>query len=338
MGTQDWNDAFDRTGIAGKGESVWLGMGLCVGLNLLKELAAFMEDHETVEECKTRHAAMKELINHYGWVGDRYVYAYNDKGEPIGSPVNKEGSCQLNAQTWAILAGLPDDEQKEHILNHIDHTLDTPYGPTLFTEPYTTYNGDIGRITAFAPGTKENAAVFIHGGAFKIVMDYMIGRPDEAYRTLRQLMPNAPDKDIDKYMAEPYVFPEYVIGPGNPRYGEGAFTWLTGSADWVFIAIAQYMMGAIPTFEGLKIDPSLPSGWKEARLLRKFRGTRYDIRISNPEGVNKGVLEIKVDGHQLDGDILPEFRDRIAHIVEVRMGDVKAGDLTKERVGNESVV
>ncbi len=323
MGTQDWNDAFDRTGIGGKGESVWLGMGLCVGLNLLRELAELIGDKDTVRECRARYEAMKSLINQYAWAGDRYVYAFNDKGEPIGSPVNREGSCQLNSQTWAVLAGIPNGDQTPKVLQHIDKTLDTPYGPALFAPPYTEYNADIGRITAFAPGTKENAAVFIHGGAFKLMMDYAIGRADDAYRTVKQLLPNAPDKDMEVYRTEPYVFPEYVIGPGNPRYGEGSFTWLTGSADWFFIAVTQHMLGARPEFDGLTIDPCLPSGWKQARIVRRFRGTRYDIRISNPEGVNRGVREIRLDGQPMKGSVLPLFHDHGAHVVEVLMGKKK---------------
>lgn len=320
MGTQDWNDAFDRVGIGGKGESVWLGMGLCVGLNILKELAEYIGDKDTVRECETRYEAMKKLINRYAWAGDRYVYAFNDKGEPIGSPENEEGGCQLNSQTWAVLAGIPDGEQQAKILQHIDQTLDTPYGPALFAPPYTRYNPDIGRITAFAPGTKENAAVFIHGGAFKIVMDYLLGRAEEAYKTIRQILPNAPDKCIDVYRTEPYVFPEYVVGPGNPRYGEGAFTWLTGSADWFLVAVTQHLLGARPTFGGLTIDPCLPPSWNQARIVRRFRGTRYDIRISNPERVSRGVREIKVDGRLLEAAVLPLFHDHGVHVVEVLMG------------------
>jgi cellobiose phosphorylase len=133
-------------------------------------------------------------------------------------------------------------------------------------------------------------------------------------------MPNGPDKDIESYKTEPYVFPEYVIGPGNPRYGEGSFTWLTGSADWFFIAVTQNMLGVRPTFDGLMIDPCLPSGWKQARVVRRFRGTRYDIRISNPDCVHRGVQEIKVDGQLLKGTTLPLFHDHGVHVVEVLMG------------------
>ncbi|MBN1269569.1 MAG: hypothetical protein JXB04_08280 [Kiritimatiellae bacterium] len=320
MGTQDWNDAFDRTGIGGKGESVWLGMGLCVGLKRLQELAEYRDDKDTVRECQKRYRAMKDLINKYAWAGDRYVYAFNDKGEPIGSPFNEEGACQLNALTWAILADLPDKDQTAKILKHIDETLATPYGPALFAPPYTKYNGDIGRITAFAPGTKENAALFVHGAAFKIMADYDLGRAEEAYRTIRQILPNAPDKDITVYKAEPYVFPEYVIGPGNPRYGEGTFTWLTGSADWFFIAVLERMLGVRPTFEGLTVDPCVPEGWTRMRVVRRYRGARYDIRIENPDNVRHGVKEIQVDEKKIEGTLLPIFRDRRAHLIEVTMG------------------
>ncbi len=320
MGTQDWNDAFDRTGIGGKGESVWLGMGLCLGLKILEELAQCIGDDSTVRECRQRYSAMKALINQYAWAGDRYVYAFNDRGEPIGSPVNEEGGCQLNSQTWAVLAGIPDAEQLPKVLRHIDETLATPYGPALFAPPYTKYNGDIGRITAFAPGTKENAAVFIHGGAFKIMMDYSLGRAEEAYKTIREILPNSLEKDMDLYKTEPYVFPEYVIGPGNPRYGEGAFTWLTGSADWFFMAVIEKMFGVQPTVEGLRINPCLPAHWPEVRMARRFRGSRYDIRIFNPDRVSQGVKEIQVDGALIQGNLLPIFHDHSVHSVEIVMG------------------
>jgi cellobiose phosphorylase len=321
MGTQDWNDAFDRTGIGGKGESVWLGMGLCAGLKELEELAAFIGDEERVQECRRRYEDMKALINQYAWVGDRYVYAFNDRGEPIGSPVNDEGGCQLNALTWAILADIPNEEQVAELLKHVDTTLDTPYGPALFAPPYTRYNPDIGRITAFAPGTKENAAVFIHACVFKIMMDFRLGRTEAAYETMQRILPNNPERDIAQFKTEPYVFPEYVIGPGNPRYGEGAFSWLTGSADWFLVAVLEKLLGLKTTYQGLVIDPHLPMGWERVRVLRVFRGTRFDIRISNPGGQGQAVVAMTVDEkpHQPDQP-LPEFRDRRAHLVEVQMG------------------
>ena len=317
MGTQDWNDAFDRTGIGGKGESVWLGMGLCVALNNMKELASYLGDKKTVLECEKRYGRMKAIINKYAWDGKWYCYAFNDYGEPIGSRKNKEDRCQLNAQSWAILAGLPDKKQLASILEAIDKYLATPYGPVLFKPAYTKYNGRIGRITAFAPGTKENAAIFCHGGAFKTVADLKIGRAKKAYETFMQVLPCSDNKDIEVYKSEPYVYPEYVVGPGNPHYGEGAFTWLTGSADWFFIAATEWMLGIIPDFDGLKIDPCLPPQFKNYTVKRRFRGAIYDITVKNPKGRTKGTTEITVDGRRIPGNLIPPFKDKKTHRVKI---------------------
>ncbi len=320
MGTQDWNDAFDRTGIGGKGESIWLGMGLCVALKNLEELSTFLGEKSVAKDCRVRYEKMKTLLNKYAWDGDWYCYAYNDLGQPLGSKKNKEGSIQLNAQTWAIIAGLPDDVKLKKILKVIDQDLDTPYGPVLFTPPYTKYNHNIGRITAFAPGTKENGAIFCHGGAFKAFSDCALGRGDQAYDTIKKMLPASLDKDIELYKTEPYVFPEYIIGPGNRRYGEGAFSWLTGSVDWFFITITDKILGAQPDFAGLRIDPCLPKSWKDAKIFRTFRGACYEIRIKNRAGVNRGIQFIKVDGQKIESNLIPPHGDGKNHLVEVEMG------------------
>jgi cellobiose phosphorylase len=322
MGTQDWNDAFDMTGVRGKGESVWLGMGLCVALNNMKELAGYVNDKIEIKRCGKDYEHMKKLINKYAWDGGWYVYAFNDFGEPIGSRKNKESKIQLNSQTWAIMAGLPDCDQLDSMLKVIDNDLDTPYGPVLFTPCYTQYSDRIGRITAFAPGTKENAAIFSHGGAFKVVSDLHIGRAEEAYETFKDLLPMDSGKDIEIYKSEPYVLAEYLIGPGNPRCGEGAFTWLTGSSDWLYVAGTEHMLGIKPQVEGLLFDPCIPSEWKECKIKRVFRGAAFDIAILNPKGVNKGVKYITVNGKKQDSPLvkLAPGKGRDSINVEVIMG------------------
>jgi len=320
MGTQDWNDAFDRTGIGGKGESIWLGMGLCVALKNLEELSLFLGDKALAKDCQSRYEKMKALLNKYAWDGDWYRYAFNDLGVALGSKKNKEGRIQLNAQTWAIIAGLPDEPRLKKILKVIDHDLNTPYGPALFTPPYTKYDHNIGRITAFAPGTKENAAIFCHGGAFKAYADCALGRGDEAYDTIKKMLPASSDKDIDLYKTEPYVFPEYIVGPGNARYGEGAFSWLTGSVDWFFITITHNLLGVKPDFAGLRIDPCLPRAWKNIKINRSFRGANYEVRINNSSQVCKGVKSIRVDGKLIESNLIPPHSDGKNHLVEVEMG------------------
>ena len=163
-------------------------------------------------------------------------------------------------------------------------------------------------------------ALFCHGGAFKIYSDLKIGRSQQAYETLTKILPSSPNKDIEIFKSEPYVFAEYLVGPGNPRYGEGAFTWLTGSADWVFIAVTQEMLGVRPDYDGLRIDPCLPAEWDEVYVKRRFRGSTYEIKIKNPRKVTKGIKQIKVDGKIQSDNLIAPFKDGKTHAVEVVMG------------------
>jgi cellobiose phosphorylase len=321
MGSQDWNDAYDRVGIEGRGESIWLGMGLCFALKNLEELAAFKGDLHLAQEANQRYKKEKEIINRLAWDGNWYRYAYNDFGEPIGSKTNKEGAIQLNTQTWAIMAGIAEGERLTKVLKTIDEELDTPYGPVLFKPAYQKYDIRVGRICSFAPGTKENGAIFCHGGTFKVYADLHLHRGDKAYETMSHILPCAENKDIEIYKTEPYVFAEYLVGPENPKYGEGAHTWLTGSADWSLFCVLEGMLGVCPEFEGLKIDPCFPKKWKKAKMTRKFRGATYEIEISNPKGVEYGVKAITVDGQCLTGNIIPPHNDGRVHQVKVVMGN-----------------
>ena len=295
-------------------------MGLCFALKNLEELAAYKGDHELSADCRRRYEANKNLLNQLAWDGNWYCYATNDFGEPIGSQHNPEGSIQLNAQTWAIISGIAEGERLNKVLKTIDQELSTPYGSVLFKPAYSRYDSRIGRITAFAPGTKENAAMFCHGEAFKIYADIMLKRGDQAYASFKRLLPCADNKDIEIYKGEPYVFAEYLIGPDNNNCGEAAWTWLTGTADWTLFSAAEGILGVCPEFEGLKIDPCLPRHWKKARIKRKFRGADYAVEISNPEGVEHGVKEIKLDGQRLAGNIIPPHGDGQIHRVQVLMG------------------
>ncbi|MDX9702950.1 MAG: hypothetical protein RBU23_07895 [Candidatus Auribacterota bacterium] len=318
----DWNDAYDHVGIRLKGESIWLAFALARACNQVRELAEFLLDNEIAAEMKDKYEVLNDIINNVGWDGEWYLAAFNDFGKKMGSKENKEGKVPLNSQTWAILSGVVTENRLASILDKIDNYLDTPYGPALFAPAYTEFDETIGRVTAFAPGTKENAAVFSHACAFKIVADCVIGRADEAIETFTRLCPMAKAKqDHDKYKGEPYVWAEYVVGPSNKHnYGEGTFNWNTGTTPWMFIAATEWILGARRDFGGLRIDPCIPKSWKECSIKRPFRGAVYEIDIKNPKGVNKGVKEVIVDGVKLDGTLLKPHGDGKVHKVSVVMG------------------
>ena len=318
----DWNDAYDHVGLKGKGESIWLAMALCRACKQVGELADFIGDKKVAKEMQEKYDDLVKIINNVGWDGNWYIAAYNDEGMKIGSDVNKEGKVPLNSQTWAILSDVVPKNRLKRILDKIDKYLDTPYGPALFLPSYTFFNPGIGRVTAFAEGTKENAAVFSHACAFKIVSDCYIKRGDKAYETYRKLLPmNSVKQDHARYKVEPYVWAEYVIGPGSKyRFGEGAFTWNTGTAPWMFIAATEWMLGARRELKGLLIDPCIPRHWKKCSIRRPFRGAVYDINIKNPKGVQSGVKKITVDGKIYKSNLIKPYKDGKVHKVEVLMG------------------
>ncbi len=323
IGHADWNDAYDHVGVHGKGESVWLGMALVRACRQIEALAKFLGDRAVMEEMSQKADELTRIINAEGWDGSWYLAAFNDAGLKIGSHKNEEGKVPLNSQTWAILSGVVPPERLPSILEKIDRYLDTPYGPALFLPSYTAFNPGIGRVTAFCPGTKENAAVFSHACAFKVVADCTIKRGDQAYATFSKLLPMSKAKqDHNRYKVEPYVWAEYVIGPGEAyRFGEGAFTWNTGTTPWMYVAATEWILGARREFEGLLIDPCLPKHWKQATLRRPFRGAIYEIRIQNPQGVNSGVKEITVDGTKQTSNLIRPHQDGKVHRVEVLLGN-----------------
>lgn len=322
IGHADWNDAYDHVGVKGKGESVWLAMALARACRQLESLATFLKDSTVAEEMRGMYQELVKLVNAEGWDGQWYLAAYNDDGLKIGSDKNAEGKVPLNSQTWAILGEVVPSERLPKILDKIDHYLDTDYGPALFLPSYTHFNPAIGRVTAFAEGTKENAAVFSHACAFKVVADCFIKRGDKAYETFAKLMPMSPAKqDHERYKVEPYVWAEYVIGPGSHhRFGEGAFTWNTGTTPWMFIAATEWILGARREFGGLLVDPCLPKAWKSAWIRRPFRGAVYEISIQNPTGVSSGVARITVDGVAQDSPLIKPHGDGQVHRVEVVLG------------------
>ena len=319
IGHADWNDAIDAAGIKLKGESVWLAQALVRSLKIMAELAQLIGKPERSKEFLHKAQTMADRINNICWDGDWYVRGFTDGGSVYGSKTNKEGKIYINSQSWAILSDVANEERQKKILKAVDRYLDGPHGIALFYPAYSSWDEKLGRISMFAEGTKENAAVFCHAATYHIVAECMAGRGTKAYQGIKKLMPNA-QANYDLYKTEPYVYAEYLIGPEHPYlYGEGAFTWISGTAGWQFMAATEWLLGARRDYDGLRIDPCIPKKWKKARIKRPFRGAVYDITIHNPKGKEKGIKQIEVDGEPIDGNLIYPHSDGKIHHVKVIM-------------------
>jgi cellobiose phosphorylase len=320
IGHADWNDAIDAAGIRLKGQSVWLAQALVRSLNMLAELAQLSGRKEKAKNYSNKARIMSERINKVAWDGNWYARGITDSGLIYGSKENKQGKIFINTQAWALLSGIAGPDRQKKLVSAVKKYLDGPHGLALFYPAYSEFQPQLGRISMFSEGTKENAAVFAHAATFMIVGLLKAGFGNLAYSTLLKILPNT-QRDYDLYKTEPYATAEYLVGPEHPYlYGEGAFTWVTGSAGWSYMAITEWLLGVRREFAGLRIDPCVPSRWKSFFVRRPFRGAVYEIRFNNPKGVQRGIRRIYVDGRRIAGNLIRPYNDGKIHRVKVIMG------------------
>ncbi len=312
-GGGDWNDSFDGAGLMMKGESVWLSIAAVKSTNDFISLLKFLNKNDLIDQYTQKRNTMIKNINTHGRDTDHYIYGINDWGERVGSYDTPTGNIFLNPQTWAVLAGIADSN--DELLDLAERELRCPFGYVQQKPCYCEPDPHLGRISYFGKGFYENGSVYNHGVAFKIVADCVAGRGDHAYKTLKMLLPENPDNDYTQSGVEPYALCNMFFGPENTlKAGEAPMHWITGTGSWVFRAIIEYILGIQADFNGLLIEPHLPSHWQHAQITRMFRGDVYEISINRT-----GRKRITADGSELDGNIIPIFCDEKKHqiIVEI---------------------
>jgi cellobiose phosphorylase len=317
FGRGDWNDTLDYIGGKDGGESVWGGMFYVAMLNRFVELLRYLKAEEAAKDILGLRDNLNQAIEKSCWDGEWYIRAFGEGKRKIGSKDNTYGKIFINTQSWAVIAGLPDKKRLVQAVFSAKKMLDTKYGPKICAPAFREIDPKIGLITRCVWGKKENAAVFCHPAAWLIQAECMLGRGNAAFDYYKKLLPNRIDSDI--FVAEPYVYPQYITSDEHEAAGRASHSWQTGSAAWMYRISFDYILGIRPTYQGLMIDPVIPSNWKGFKAERVFRGTRYKIEVRNPEGVESGVKSVIVDGQPISGKVLP-ISDRPVCNVLVRMG------------------
>ena len=292
-------------------------------VNILKHLGKDAEAAKAQAEIDK----MKKNIMDHAWDGDWFIRAYDANGEKMGSKECEEGQIFIEPQGFAIMSDIDKDATKK-TLAAIDERLNTKYGLVLNNPAFTKYYVQYGEISTYPGGYKENAGIFTHNNAWIICAAAYAGEGDQAFKYYSEIAPAFTEETSDIHKTEPYVYGQMIGGkdagsdigrPGN-NFGQGKNSWLTGTAAWNMVAISQYILGLEPDFDGLRIDPSIPSAWDGLAATRKYRNATYDIKISNPDHISKGIKSVTVDGKAIDGNLLPVFADGNTHSVEVVMG------------------
>ena len=319
IGECDWNDGLSHVGIHGKGESIWLGQFFYWILKRFSPYARKREPKRS-DEYEKRAESLKEAINRYAWDGEWYLGATKDDGTPLGSKTCKEGKIFLNTQTWAIISETATPERAKTCTAAAEKYLYKEYGPLLLTPAYSVTDPTVGYITRYAPSVRENGGLYTHAGNWAIQAECLLRDGEKAYQLYRSFCPILRGLHPDHYFVEPYVIPGNVDGPDSPHFGRGGWTWYTGSAQWYYTVVMNWILGIRAVKEGLLVDPVIPRAWPGFRMKRKFRNATYEIEVKNPKGVNEGVKAILVDGKPQASQVLPVFSDGRVHQVEVILG------------------
>ncbi len=328
IGRADWNDCLNlncfseepgesfqtcsnfESGIA---ESVFVGgmfvlygreyAGLCSVRGLSAEAEAVLAEV----------AAMEQAVEEAGWDGDWFLRAYDAFGDPVGGKANKEGRIFIEPQGFCGMAGIGKENGKAlRALDAVREQLLGEYGVELLHPCYTEYHKELGEITSYPPGYKENGSVFCHNNPWVSIAETVLGRGNEAFDLYRRICPAYLEEKSDIRKSEPYVYAQTVAGRSSFHEGEAKNSWLTGTAAWTFVNVSQHILGVRPTFEGLKVRPCLPDGFGAYEVVRRHRGAVYRIQV-----VQTGVYSLRVDGQTVEGDIIPFDPKKEFYQVEV---------------------
>ncbi|MBU0703030.1 MAG: glycosyl transferase, partial [Chloroflexi bacterium] len=233
---------------------------------------------------------------------------------------NSAGQIYTNGQSWPIISGFAHPDRAKAALDAVCRRLNTSRGIRLSTPSYDGFDPAKGGITTYPPGTKENGGIFLHTNPWAIIAETMVGNGDRAFEYYNQINPAAKNDRIDEFECEPYVYPQNILGDEHPQFGLARNSWLSGTASWVYQAGTQHILGISPTYKGLEINPCIPRQWDGFKVTREFRDAVYQIEVKNPDHVCKGVKSVKVNGKEIEGNVVPVFEDEKVHQVEATMG------------------
>jgi cellobiose phosphorylase len=337
IGRADWNDCLnlncfsndpdesfqttENKAEGSKAESVMIaGLFVVYGRDYI-ELCRKLGKNDEALRAQKHVDSMVKTIKEHGWDGEWFIRAYDYFGRKVGSHENEESKIFIESQGMCTMAGIGQEERFcTKALNAVKERLDCEHGIVLNNPAFTKYYIEYGEISSYPAGYKENAGVFCHNNPWIMIGETVVGNGDRAWEYYRKICPSYLENISDLHKTEPYVYAQMIAGKDAFRPGEAKNSWLTGTASWNFYAITQFILGIRPDFDGLLIDPCIPTHWKGFKATRKFRGATYKIEVLNPEGKSKGVKSVTIDDAPYKSNLIPVFGDGNEHKVKVVLG------------------
>jgi cellobiose phosphorylase len=321
IGRADWNDCLNLNCFSDTpgepfqttqhrpgrvAESVFIAGLFVLAAAELATMAERRGHEDDAASYRDARAAMKAVVREHGWDGAWFLRAYDDYGRPVGSAADDEGRIYVEPQGMCVMAGIGlGDGRAAAALAAVHEHLASPDGIALLWPAYTRYRLELGEISSYPPGYKENGGVFCHTNPWITIATTRLGDGDGALDSWLRINPSARDAARRPHRCEPYVYAQMIAGPEAPMPGEAKNSWLTGTAAWSFVAVTQWILGIRPDYDGLRIDPCLPAAWEGFRAQRRFRGATYDITVRKDPGASGRVGRLVVDGRAVEGDLVP---------------------------------
>lgn len=300
LGFADWNDTVNLKKGA---ESLFTANLYGKALLEMQALMRFLGREDEVKRLGGDYLAMQKLVNDIAWDDEWFVRYFDFDGQSLGSSSNEYGRIYLNGQTWPVISGFASREKALQAMDSVDRLLNTRNGIKLSAPGFNGYDASRGGITTYPPGAKENGGIFVHTNPWAVIAETLLGRGSRAYEYYRQISPAARNDCIDEFESEPYAYPQNILSDEHPQFGLGRNAWLTGAASWAYQAGIQYILGVRPEYEGLRIDPCIPADWKSFKITRHWRGAVYHVKVENPNGVEKGVRLLTMNGKPVQNPI-----------------------------------
>ena len=336
IGRADWNDCLNLNCFSAHpgesfqtfgpsegpiAESVFIAAMFVKYGNAYAKLCRLTGNTSEATRAEKEVAKIYDVILKDGWDGKWFLRAYDAHGQKVGSHECEEGQIYIETQGFCPLAGVGVKEGlAKEALDSVKERLDTKYGIVLLQPAYTRYHLELGEITSYPPGYKENAGIFCHNNPWVSIAETVIGRGDRAFEIYQKTCPAYVEEFSEIHRTEPYVYSQMIAGRDAVFFGEAKNSWLTGTAAWTFVNISQHILGLLPTHEGLSVNPCIPHDFGDFELTRKFREGIYHVQVKNPKQVEKGVVSLRVDGQEIAGNVIPYVRGKKEYQVEVTLG------------------
>lgn len=324
IGTGDWNDGFNRVGVEGKGESVWLAWFMAIAL---QDVAGFVARQDANSPAPDRYREMARTLLHNvefnAWDGQWYQRAFYDDGTPLGSHASDEAKIDVLAQAWAVMAGGDHERARTATASAVKYLVDSRHKlVSVLTPAFDHGVKNPGYIKGYMPGIRENGGQYTHGSLWLPMALARQGDPETAVRLLEMMNPIAHTSSreaADRYVVEPYVMAGDVYSLKGHE-GRGGWSWYTGSAGWMYRIWLQEILGLKVSGDQLLVEPNIPASWSGYELTYRFGTATYAISIKNPQRAQRGIHSRNLDGRPTDSGAITMIDDGRMHTVDILLG------------------